>query len=357
MIKSGDNQRRGVTMIGQTLGHYRIVTKLGEGGMGAVYQAEDLRLERPVALKFLSAGQAVDARARERLLTEARVASRLNHPNIATVYDVGETEATPFIAMEFVAGQTLRDVLKRGVLPAAELLEIARQIAEGLQAAHQAGVLHRDIKPGNIMLLAGNRVKILDFGLAVVAKRDKNPQEDTDDFITHTATQYSASGTVPYMSPELLRGESPDPRADIFSFGVLLYECLSGRLPFRGETAIDVLHAILHQVPLPLASLIPDISPQWERLIAGCLAKDPRQRFASMREVIDRLPSDAARTTRAEKSVAVLYFENLSSAQDDQYFRDGITEDIITELSKINELRVFPRSAVVEFRDKPMTAP
>lgn len=344
-------------MIGQTVSHYRITAKLGEGGMGAVYQAEDLKLQRPVALKFLTSELAAEPQGRQRLLMEARAASRLNHPNIATIYEVGETENLLFIAMELISGETLKDIMRRGVLPASQLLDLARQIAEGMNEAHQVGVLHRDIKPGNIMLQGGRRVKILDFGLAVVTDRQKKSQEDTDEFVSRSVTAWSTGGTVPYMAPEQLRGESTDARADIFSFGVLLYECLTGRLPFPGETAIDILHAILRHTPSPLSSLIPDISPQWERLIDGCLAKDIDQRFGSMTEVLESLPRSAARTTRAEKSVAVLYFENLSKDPNDEYFRDGITEDVITEISKISELRVFPRSAVFGYRDKPVTAP
>jgi non-specific serine/threonine protein kinase len=237
------------------------------------------------------------------------------------------------------------------------LLEVARQTAEGLNEAHQAGVLHRDIKPGNIMLDAKQRVKILDFGLAVLTGRERAPGETAESFVSRTATQWSTGGTVPYMSPEQLSGEPTDARSDIFSFGVLLYECLTGRLPFRGKTSIDILHAILRQPPTPLRSLLPDISPGWEELVERCLAKVPEQRFRSIQEVREALRRLAAPTTQVEKSVAVLYFENLSGAKEDEYFRDGITEDVITELSKIRELRVFPRSAVLTYRDKPLTAP
>jgi len=344
-------------MIGQTISHYRITAKLGEGGMGAVYQAEDLKLQRAVALKFLPAELAADKQARQRLLQEARAASRLNQPNIATIYEVGETEDVPFIAMELVSGQSLKDILQRGALPAAQLAEIARQIAEGLNEAHQVGLLHRDIKPGNIMVDAKGRVKILDFGLAVFTGRERAPGETAESFISRTATLWSTGGTVPYMSPEQLRGELTDARSDIFSFGVLLYESLTGRLPFRGETSIDTMHAILHQTPTPLRSLLPDCSPEWEALVERCMAKAPEQRFHSMRDVLESLRGVAAQAPRTEKSLAVLYFENLSAAKEDEYFRDGITEDVITELSKIKNLRVFPRSAIVAFRDKAMTAP
>ncbi|MFQ5926838.1 MAG: protein kinase [Terriglobia bacterium] len=344
-------------MIGKTISHYRITAKLGEGGMGAVYRAEDLKLQRAVALKFLPAELAADPQARQQLLREARAASRLNHPNIATIYEVGEADAASFIAMELVSGESLKQVLRRGALSAAQLLDVARQIAEGLHEAHQAGVLHRDIKPGNIMLDAKGRVKILDFGLAVLTGRERAPGETEESFITRTATQWTTGGTVPYMSPEQLCGEATDARSDIFSFGVMLYECLTGRLPFRGETSVDILHAIVRQPPTPLRSLMPEIAPEWEPLVERCLSKAPEQRFRSMQDVLEGLRRVAAPATRPEKSLAVLYFENLSGAQEDEYFRDGITEDIIVELSKIKELRVFPRSAVLAHRDKPATAP
>jgi len=344
-------------MIGQTISHYRIKAKLGEGGMGAVYGAEDLKLGREVALKFLPETLASDAQARHRLLKEAKLASRLNHPHIATIYEVNDSEGTPFLAMELVSGEPLKQVLRRGALQPARLLEIARQIAEGLREAHQAGVIHHDIKPGNIMLDSRSRVKILDFGLAVLTGRERSAGETEETFITRTSVQASTGGTVPYMAPEQLRGEPTDSRCDIFSFGVLLYECLTGRLPFRGETSIDVLHAILRDTPAPLRSLVPEIATEWEQLVERCLAKTPAQRFASMGEVLEALARVTVPSLRPERSVAVLYFENLSGAKEEEYFRDGMTEDIITELSKIGDLRVFPRSAALAYRDKPVPAP
>lgn len=344
-------------MIGQTISHYRITAKLGEGGMGAVYQAEDLNLKRAVALKFLPAELAANPQARKRLLQEARAASRLNHPHIATIYEVGESAEMPFIAMELVTGESLKQTLLRGVLPPDQLGEVARQIAEALGEAHQAGVVHHDIKPGNVMLDARQRAKVLDFGLAVLTGRERAAGETAETFVTRTATNWSTGGTVPYMSPEQLRGERADARSDIFSFGVLLYECLTGRLPFRGETSIDILHAILRLPHTPLRSLIPEISTEWEQLVDRCLAKAPEQRWASMGEILGVFRRAAAPVApTAEKSLAVLYFENLSGAKEDEYFRDGMTEDIITELAKIAVLRVFPRSAALAYRDKPTVA-
>ncbi len=341
-------------LIGQTISHYRIHAKLGEGGMGAVYRAQDLSLGREVALKFLPADMAADPQACKRLLKEAQAASRLNHPNIATIYEVNESEGAPFISMELVTGQTLKQILLHGGLAPAQFLAIARQIAEGLQEAHRSGVYHRDIKPGNIMLDSRSRVKILDFGLAALARHERAPSETEETFVTRSSTQNSTGGTVPYMSPEQLRGEPADAHSDIFSFGVLLYECLTGRLPFRGETSIDVLHAILRAPHTPLRAVLPDIGPEWERLVDRCLAKSAMQRCASMEEVLDALRRIAAPVLRPEKSVAVLYFANLSGDKEDEYFRDGMTEDISTELTKIKELHLLPRSVVLAFRDKPL---
>ncbi|MGC2619997.1 MAG: protein kinase [Acidobacteriaceae bacterium] len=342
-------------MIGQTIAHYRVVARLGEGGMGAVYRAEDLILHREVALKFLPHGSAIDREARARLLKEAQAASRLNHPNIATIYELNATEDSPFISMELVAGETLRDHLRRSSPDPAFVLHTASAIAEGLREAHSRGVFHHDIKPANVMLDARSGVKILDFGLSELARPEPSPSGSEDVQLTRTASRSSLGGTVEYMAPERIRGEAGDQRSDIFSFGVLLYECLTGRPPFRGETAIDVLHAILHDAYPPLRSVLPSSDPGWERLIAGCLAKPPAQRFSSMQEVLDALNVlSAPAAPSSEKSIAVLYFANLSGSKDDEYFRDGMTEDIQTELTKVAELRLLPRSAVLPLRDKTM---
>jgi serine/threonine protein kinase/tetratricopeptide (TPR) repeat protein len=346
-------------LIGQTISHYRILAKLGEGGMGAVYRAEDLTLGRDAALKFLPADMPADPQARRRLLKEAQAASRLNHPNIATIYEVNVTESTPFISMELVEGETLKQMLLRAALTPAQFISAGRQIAEGLHDAHRSGVHHRDIKPGNIMLDSRARVKILDFGLAELARHERAAGETEETFATRTTTQNTTGGTVPYMSPEQLRGEPVDARSDIFSFGVLLYESLTGRLPFQGETSIDILYAILRSPHTPLRTLVPEIDPEWETLIDRCLAKSPGQRWVSMEEILKSFeqwsaPGHASTPLqRPDKSIAVLYFANLSTNKEDEYFRDGMTEDIITELTKIKQLQLLPRSAVLAFRDKP----
>jgi TolB-like protein/cytochrome c-type biogenesis protein CcmH/NrfG len=262
--------------------------------------------------------------------------------------------------MELVDGSSLKELIESGSVTSEQLTAIAQQAAEGLAEAHEAGILHRDIKPGNVMVDERGRAKVLDFGLAVLTHRERQPDEDETDFMTRTATQWTSGGTVPYMSPEQLRGAHADARTDIFSFGVMLYECFTRRLPFYGDTAVDTLHAILHSQPTPIRSLVPDISTDWERLIESCIAKLPHQRPASMADIARSIESASTTSVGApkeeEKSLAVLYFENLSRSEEDEYFCDGITEDIITELSRIEGLKVFSRSAVFAFRDKHHTA-
>jgi len=350
-------------LAGKTVSHYRILHELGRGGMGAVYKAEDLSLGRLVALKFLSEGLVQDALALERFQREARAASALDHANICTIYEVGTHEQRPFIAMQFLEGQTLKQRIAKRPLKADELLSLAIEIGEALDAAHGRGIVHRDIKPANVFITEHGHVKVLDFGLAKLLPRRQGaakavaaagPAGDTTSDECRSSPGV-AVGTVTYMSPEQLRGELVDARTDIFAFGVLLFECLTGQLPFRGETLIDIQHAILRLPPSPLRSLAPDISPAWEQLVERCLAKQPQQRFSSMAEVLEALRR-TAKPTRKEKCLAVLYFENLSGAKEDEYFRDGITEDIIIELSKIRELWVLSRSSVLAYRDKPPTA-
>lgn len=343
-------------MIGQTISHYRVVAKLGEGGMGAVYRAEDLVLNREVALKFLPPSLAALPDARARLLKEAQTASRLNHPNIATIYELNLAGDQPFISMELVSGRTLKSLLQHSAMQPTTFPGIARGIAEGLLEAHSRGVFHHDIKPANVMLDSRSCVKILDFGLSELARVDRSPEESEETFITRSSSRSVGGGTVGYMSPERILGQAADARSDIFSFGVLLYECCTGRTPFRGETAIDILHAIVRAPYVPVRQLAPEIDPAWESLVDSCLVKSPAQRCASMQKVIESLDRLSAPSQRPEKSIAVLYFANLSGDKDDEYFRDGMTEDIITELARIAGLSLLPRSAVLPFRDKPVTA-
>ena len=364
-------------MVGQTLSHYRVTRQIGGGGMGVVFEAEDLDLGRSVALKFLPRDLLHDTVALQRFQREARAASTLNHPNICTIYAIEQHDGQHFIAMELLEGQPLSQRMSSGAFDIDHLLAIAIQLADALDAAHTKGIVHRDVKPANIFINERAQVKILDFGLAKlgVALASGSNALDTVGLVQNDLTNPgTAMGTVAYMSPEQARGQATDARTDIFSFGAVLYQLATGILPFQGDTSAVVFDAILNREPMPATLLNPKLPSELQRIIGKSLEKDRAMRYQSahdMKTDLIRLKRDlesgnrpaaahpssgVATAAPAEKSLAVLYFENLSGAKEDEYFRDGMTEDVITELSKIRTLRVYPRPTVMAFRDKSVTA-
>ena len=382
----------------RVIGHYRILEEIARGGMGVVYKAEDIRLKRLVALKFLPMEMTEDSEAKERFIQEARAASAIEHPNICVIHEINETEEGQlYMVMGYYEGETLKERIARGPLPEKEAVDIAIQIASGLSKAHKKGIVHRDIKPANIMVTDEGEVKILDFGVAKL--RGKSG-------ITRTGTTV---GTVAYMSPEQARGADVDHRTDIWALGVVLYEMLTGKLPFEGEYEQVVIYSILNEEPEPISSFLPGVSSDLEAVINRCLSKDPSHRFQSMDELINSLraykiatqttppggiahyrkgnrsrvllysavltvfvgfliisffiflkgnqrsSSDTLKpapgTGRWKNSIAVLPFEDRSPGHDQQYFCEGVTDDIISKLSRIRELKVINLYSVLHYRN------
>ena len=362
-------------MIGTTISHYRILRQLGIGGMGVVYEAEDTRLGRNVAVKFLSSELAKDAPMLERFEREARAASSLNHPGICTVHAIEQINGQSFIVMELVDGEPLSTRLAGHPMEIGQLLELAIQMADALESAHAKGIVHRDLKPMNMMVTSRGQLKILDFGLAKFEGPGAASAQTTTPTAPHRVDLTEAGtvfGTVHYMSPEQARGLATDTRTDIFSLGAILYQMASGDRPFEGDTQAVIFDAILNRDPRPLAEVNPAMPEALGPILEKALEKDRSLRYQTATELKTDLlrlrrkleggrsgpaaTADSKAPRRAPRSIAVLYFENLSGVQEDEYLRDGITEDILTDLSKITGLSVFPRTTMLAFRDKKTTA-
>jgi eukaryotic-like serine/threonine-protein kinase len=386
-------------MIDETISHFRVIEKLGAGGMGVVYKAVDIRLDRPVALKFLPDNLAQDSQALERFRREARAASALNHPGICTIYDIGEQNGQTFIAMEFIDGETLRSHLHGKALPLGEILKLGIQIAEALDAAHTEGIIHRDIKPANIFVTKRGQAKVLDFGLAkLVPKGISSADADFGGEVPDSTSIVGIiSGTPSYMSPEQVRGDNLDPRTDIFSLGLLLYEMATGRQAFSGSTGGMIIEAVLTRSPVPARSINPDIPPRLEEIINKALHKDRDQRHqhaADIRTDLQRLErgtdsgwraagkdsqsvqmstasqlhstgaqrvwnstlqTGAIRPARVSKiidSLAVLPFENASRGPEHEYLSDGIAGSLINILATVPKLRVMAQSTVFRYKGR-----
>jgi serine/threonine protein kinase/tetratricopeptide (TPR) repeat protein len=338
-------------MIGQTISHYTILEKLGEGGMGVVYKAEDTKLKRNVALKLLPTSIS-NVAARRRFIHEAQAASSLDHPNICSIHEIDETpDGRMFIVMPCYEGETLQAKIERGLLEVEEMVSIAIQVASGLSKAHEKGIIHRDIKPGNIFVTTDQHVKIIDFGLAKLVGRPR---------LTKTGTTV---GTTAYMSPEQAKGEIVDHRTDIWSLGVVSYEMATGRLPFRGDHEYALMYSILNEEPTPIADLRADVPIELERIINLTLAKIPKERYESARALLIDLKSfekkiesevSDGRGSRIQRkpSVAVLPFVNLSTDKEQEYFCDGMSEEIINALTHVTGLHVVARTSVFAFKGR-----
>jgi serine/threonine-protein kinase len=354
-------------LIDTTISHYRIRELLGEGGMGVVYRAEDVRLGRGVALKFLREQLSQRPLAVERFRSEARAASGLNHPNICTIYDVGEDAGRHFIAMELLAGSPLQERIRRGPLPLDTILALALQIVEGLAAAHAKAIVHRDVKPSNLFLTEQNRVKILDFGLAKLAE---GPATQPPGSVTATTEPAPGPhtgpgmvlGTALYMSPEQVRGQRLDVRTDLFSLGAVLHEMATGQPAFAGATLGLIYEAVLNRSPVPPGRVRPDLPEEFDRIVVKALEKERDLRYQTAVEVRADLlrlqrslqegtaASVAAARPQAVESIAVLPLANLSNDREQDYFVEGMTEALISDLARVRALRVISRTSVMRYQ-------
>jgi serine/threonine protein kinase len=350
-------------MIGQRLLHYEIVEKLGEGGMGVVYKARDTHLDRFVAVKVLPPEKVADTERKRRFVQEAKAASALNHPNIITIYDISSDAGRLFIAMEHVAGKTLDKLIPRNGMQLSEALKVAAQIADALARAHQAGIIHRDLKPANIMVDAHGLVKVLDFGLAKLTEGGISADSATVTIGART-DEGAVVGTAAYMSPEQARGEKVDARTDLFAFGAVLYQMLTGRQAFPGSSTAVIFEAVLNRRPAALRMLSPQTPVHLEEIVDKALEKDRTLRYQSAAHLcadLERLRNtlSAPAAARPEQaSIVVLPFENLSPDPDNAFFADGLTEELIADLSKIRALRVISRTSAMHYKGttKPLPA-
>ena len=333
--------------VGETISHYKILEKLGEGGMGVVYKAQDLKLDRMVAIKFLPPHLSTLTENKARFMQEAKAAAALNHPNILGVYEIDEQDGSVFLVMEYIEGKTLKSHIggvKAGEgTPLRQAIEWATQIANGLRAAHEKGIIHRDIKPENIMLTKDNQVKIMDFGLAKLKGTTG---------LTKTGTSV---GTLSYMSPEQTQGIPADHRCDIWALGVVVYEMLTGEIPFKAEHEAALLYLIVNEEPPVPSALDRKIPLHLDSVVKKMIAKDRELRYQSVKDVVDALTAvrgdlETSTVASKKKAIAVLPFQNISSEKDTDYFGDGLTEEIIANLSRLKDMRVISRTTSMQYK-------
>ena len=362
-------------MISETISHYRIIKELGAGGMGEVYLAEDTRLGRQVAIKLLPASYQYDPERRTKFLAEARATSALRSPHIAAIYDIGEHEGSMYIVMEYVEGELLAEKLKRGALEIRDAIDVAAQIADALTEAHSLGIVHCDVKASNLIVNERGLVKLLDFGIAAAAVSNRAEVDDHTKKVGQQTALGVVGGTISYMSPEQAIGRVVDNRSDIFSLGIVLYEMLTARLPFDGDTPTKTIDNIIHAEPMPLARLNYAVTPDLDRVVRKCLEKNRDRRYQSVRDLLidlrnlqrDSDSSSAPATagigrqtqvvtrTRSRKtidSLAILPFVNQSGDSDLEYLSDGVTEALINNLSRLTKLRVMARSTVFRYKSR-----
>jgi serine/threonine-protein kinase len=344
------------SVIGKIISHYQVIEKLGAGGMGVVYKTRDTHLERLVALKLLPPEKVADVERKRRFVREAKCASAINHPNIVTIYDIDSDAGVGFIAMEYVEGRTLTQLIPPSGLRADQALKYAAQVAGALAAAHSAGIIHRDLKPANVMVTNEGLVKVLDFGLAKLSEPPPGERESAATAQDLTAGD-AVVGTAPYMSPEQIERRELDTRSDIFSFGALLYEMLTGCKAFQRESGIATMAAILHEEPRPVGEIARDVPSEVERIIGRCLQKNPQDRIhhtldlkLTLEDLGRSLSSQGRGTSFA--SIAVLPFINMNRDEENEFLSDGITEDIINALMGVEGLHVAARSSVFQFKGK-----